>query len=74
MASQQWKVSTKLEIKMPKVEGKTDTPKMKAAVNKETDSPEVNIIKTGFFHSFIEALLKLLGRAPFFEAAFLDVP
>ena len=34
MASQQWKVSTKMEIKMPKVEGKTDTPKMKAAVNK----------------------------------------
>ena len=33
MASQ-WKFDAKIEIQMPKVEGKTDTPKMKAAVNK----------------------------------------
>jgi len=30
----QWKFDAKIEIAMPKVEGKTDTPKMKAAVNK----------------------------------------
>ena len=30
----QWKFDAKIEIQMPKVEGKTDTPKMKAAVNK----------------------------------------
>ena len=30
----QWKHSTKMTIQMPKVKGKTDTPKMKAAVNK----------------------------------------
>ena len=34
MASTQFKFSTKMSIQMPKVEGKTDTPKMKAAVNK----------------------------------------
>lgn len=34
MAANQWKFSTKMEIKMPKVEGKADTAKMKAAVNK----------------------------------------
>lgn len=30
----QWKFDAKIEIQMPKVAGKTDTPKMKAAVNK----------------------------------------
>ena len=30
----QWKFNTKAVIQMPKVEGKTDTPKMRAAVNK----------------------------------------
>ena len=30
----QWKINTKLVIQMPKVDGKADTPKMKAAVNK----------------------------------------
>ena len=30
----QWKFSTKMTMQMPKVEGKVDTPKMKAAVNK----------------------------------------
>jgi len=34
MAANQWTVSSTIEIKMPKVEGKTDTPKMRAAVNK----------------------------------------
>lgn len=47
---------------------------MSAAFYKEAYSPEVNVVKAGFFHSFVEALLELLGRAPFFEAAFLDVP
>ena len=30
----QWTFDARIEIQMPKVEGKTDTPKMKAAVNK----------------------------------------
>ena len=30
----QWRFDAKIEIQMPKVDGKTDTPKMKAAVNK----------------------------------------
>ena len=30
----QWTFDAKIEIRMPKVAGKTDTPKMKAAVNK----------------------------------------
>ena len=30
----QWKINTKLVIGMPKIDGKADTPKMKAAVNK----------------------------------------
>ena len=30
----QWKFDAKLEIQMPRVNGKTDTPKMRAAVNK----------------------------------------
>jgi len=30
----QWTFDAKIEIKMPKVEGKTDTPKMRAAVKK----------------------------------------
>ena len=34
MAANQWKFNAKIEIQMPKVAGKTDTPKMKAAVNK----------------------------------------
>jgi len=34
MAANQWTASVKMEIQMPKVEGKTDTAKMKAAVNK----------------------------------------
>lgn len=34
MAKSQFTFSAKIEIQMPKVEGKTDTPKMRAAVNK----------------------------------------
>ncbi|MBA7664776.1 hypothetical protein ES703_72839 [subsurface metagenome] len=47
---------------------------MAAAVHEEANSPEVNVVKAGFFHSFVQALLEILSRTPFFEAAFLDVP